>query len=119
MTSQGSASGRFIRAVQRRHIRAAEIALREMEDVSLSNALALVILFGLEDDPRFERAAQRWLTRARREAALNHRQTELLRAALGALQSSFDKLAVNLLVEACRELRWPWPTVPTDGVRSV
>ena len=66
MTSQGTPSGRFSRAIQRRNVRAAEIALREMEVVSLTNALALVMLYRPEGDPRFERAAMRWLTRARR-----------------------------------------------------
>jgi hypothetical protein len=32
MTSQGSAHGRFTRAIQRRNLFAAEIALREMGD---------------------------------------------------------------------------------------
>jgi len=89
------------------------MALREMEFVSLSNALSLVLLYGLENDPRFERAAQRWLLQVRREAALTHEQVEFLRGAFGALQSDFQQLALNTLVDACREMRMPWPTVPS------
>ena len=42
MTSQGSAYGRFRRAIQRRHVVAAEIAANEMGQLSLIDALTLV-----------------------------------------------------------------------------
>jgi hypothetical protein len=51
MTSQGSAQGRFQRAIQRRNLFAAEMALREMDYVSLANALALTLLLA-EEVPR-------------------------------------------------------------------
>ena len=41
----------------------AELAAREMERLSLDDALALVYLYGETNDPKFERAALRWLTR--------------------------------------------------------
>ena len=44
MTSQGSASDRFTRAIERRNLFAAEIALREMGTPSLLVALDYVIL---------------------------------------------------------------------------
>src|SRR5262249_20171271 len=63
MTSQGTASGRFTRAVQRGHLFAAEMAAREMGPMSLSNALSLCILYRREQDPKFDRAAVRWVRR--------------------------------------------------------
>ena len=63
MTSQGSRATRFDRAIQRRSLINAELAAREMTTVSLSQALALVILYGEQGEPRFERAALRWLGR--------------------------------------------------------
>jgi len=41
MTSQGSAHGRFQRAIARRSLFHAELAAREMGDVNLAHALAL------------------------------------------------------------------------------
>jgi hypothetical protein len=52
MTSQGTASGRFTCAVQRGHLLAAEMVVREMGSLSLSNAVALCALMAREDDRR-------------------------------------------------------------------
>ncbi len=60
MTSQGSAHGRFTRAIQRRNLFQAELALREMRNPSL---LVLVDYLELLADARpdkFDRAAVRW-----------------------------------------------------------
>jgi hypothetical protein len=59
MTSQGSAQGRFQRAIQRRHLLAAEMAVREMDHVKLANALALTLLIAQVLVLRYERAAAR------------------------------------------------------------
>jgi hypothetical protein len=51
MTSQGTAHGRFQRAIRDRHLRRATMAARELEQVSLADALALTLLAGdLEDE---------------------------------------------------------------------
>jgi hypothetical protein len=112
MTSQGTARGRFGRAIQRGHLLAAEVAAREMGSLSLSDALALCLLYEREGDPRFERAFRKWLGRVRMEKALRHEQVELLRAAAGALSTSFRELGLTVLEEACRELRLPPLTRP-------
>src|SRR6185503_17855986 len=44
MTSQGSAHGRFTRAVQQRNLWAAEMSLRELDQPSLEDALAYLDL---------------------------------------------------------------------------
>jgi hypothetical protein len=111
MTSQGTAHGRFTRAIQRGHLLAAETAAREMGTLSLSDALALCLLYEREQDPRFEKAFRRWLSRVRVEYALTHEQVELLRAAAGALRSPFRELGLAVLERACRELRLVPPTL--------
>ena len=63
MTSQGTAHGRFQRAIHRRHLQAAEMAAREMGGLSLADALSLCELLANTDPARYERAALRWLQR--------------------------------------------------------
>jgi hypothetical protein len=112
MTSQGTASGRFTRAIQRGHLFAAEMAAREMGRMSLSNALSLCILYRREQDPKFDRAAVRWVRRVQLEHSLRRREVDLLRAAMAALGSRFDAVALSALRETCRELRLVAPTLP-------
>ena len=56
MTSQGTAHGRFARAVKNRNLFNAEIAAREMGELSLPDALAFCLLLADVDPPRFDRA---------------------------------------------------------------
>jgi hypothetical protein len=63
VTSQGSPSTRFKRAVERRSLLNAELAAREMPRVSLEDALSLVVLYAEQGEDRFEKAAVRWLGR--------------------------------------------------------
>jgi hypothetical protein len=63
MTSQGTARGRFKRAINRRHLQAAEMAAREMGGLSLADALLLCELLARADPQRYERAVLRWLER--------------------------------------------------------
>jgi len=63
MTSQGTARGRFQRAIHRRHVQNAEVAAREMGGLSLADALLLCELLANADPARYERAALRWLQR--------------------------------------------------------
>ena len=63
VTAQGRPLTRYRRALERRHIFGAEIALREMSYVSLRDALGLLALYAAEDSPKYEKAAVRWLAR--------------------------------------------------------
>jgi hypothetical protein len=63
MTSQGSAHGRFTRAIHARNVLNAEMAAREMGGLSLADALMLCELLARTDPARYERAALRWLER--------------------------------------------------------
>jgi len=56
MTSQGTAHGRFQRAIHRGHVQAAEIAAREMGGLSLADALLLCELLPNVEPARFEQA---------------------------------------------------------------
>jgi hypothetical protein len=63
VTSQGTAHGRFTRAVANRNLREADLAARELGGLSLDDALKLCVLLAERDPQRFERAALRWLQR--------------------------------------------------------
>jgi hypothetical protein len=109
MTSQGTAHGRFQRAVKRGHLLPAQMAAPEMGALSLSDSLALVLLYRREGDEKFERAARRWIRRVQVDRSLRHREVELLRGAMRALGSRFDQAALDALIATCRELRLPPP----------
>ena len=55
MTSQGSAPGRFTRAVKVGHVLNAEMAARELGSLSPADALSLVLLYQRAGDEKFER----------------------------------------------------------------
>jgi hypothetical protein len=63
MTSQGTAHGRFQRAIRARDLWHASMAARELGTVSLGDALALTLLTAEVGDDRWPRAAARWLGR--------------------------------------------------------
>jgi len=65
MTSQGTAHGRFIRAIQQRNLWAAEMSLREFGTVSLEDALGYLGLLAEVKPEKLERAAA--LARAARD----------------------------------------------------
>jgi hypothetical protein len=113
MTSEGSAQARFARAARNGHVLHAEIAARELGSLSISDALSLVLLYQGQGDAKFERAARRWVRRVPIDHRLRHQEVELPRAALGALGSRFTRVAPTALLETCRELRLPQPTLPS------
>ena len=59
MTSQGTPRGRFARAIRDRHLRRAEVAAREMAEISLGDALRLALLVAEADPRRWSQAAAR------------------------------------------------------------
>jgi hypothetical protein len=72
--SQGTAHGRFQRAIQRGHVQPAEMAARKMGELSLADAPLLGELLAKVDPARYDRAALRWLQRFHRRAiATTHR----------------------------------------------
>ena len=97
MTSQGSAHGRFTRALQQRNLRGAEIAAKEMGGLSLIDALDyLVVLAEIRPD-RFDRAAVRWHGRLETEApTLTFAESQLALAALAGLRAG-DRDTLQIL----------------------
>jgi hypothetical protein len=103
MTSQGTAQGRFQRAIERRHLFAAEMAVREMDHVSLPNALALTLLIGEESPERYERAAARWHALFVFEAkGISLAESQLVLAALAAVVGPGAEAAAATLAQLAR-----------------
>jgi hypothetical protein len=111
MTSPGSAHARFQRAIKRGQLLNAEMAARGLGALSTSDALALVLLYARADPGKFECAARRWVRRVQIDYRLRHEEVELLRAAMGALGTRLGAVAFTALLETCRELRLPPPTI--------
>ena len=112
MTSQGSAHGRFQRAILRGHLFHAEIAAREMGGLSLFDALDLCRLIAEQSPERFERAALRWHGRLELEAeTLTLAEAQLALAALAQLPTDAELVAVlqRLLRSAKPRLVRPIP----------
>ena len=63
MTSDGTAYGRFRRALRMGNLAQVRAAAAELPQVGLDDALAVVLLMDEHDDERYERAAVRWLAR--------------------------------------------------------
>jgi hypothetical protein len=86
MTSQGSASGRFTRAIQQRNLFAAEVALKEMGTPSLLLALDYLLLLAEERPVKYPLAALRWHGRLELEApTLTLAESQLALSALAAI----------------------------------
>jgi hypothetical protein len=101
VTSQGSARGRFSRALQRRKLWAAETSLRELGSVSLEDALGYLDLLA-EQKP--QRAAVRWHGRLEPEAMfLSLAESQLALAALASLCAG-EREAIEVLRRLLRRV---------------
>jgi hypothetical protein len=105
MTSQGSAHGRFTRAIQQRNLWAAEMSLRELGQVSLEDALAYLNLLAEQKPEKLERAAVRWHGRLETEATfLTMAESQLALAALASLCAG-EREALGVLRRLLRRAR--------------
>jgi len=102
MTSQGSAQGRFQRAIHARNVANAETAAREMGGLSLADALALCELLAACDPKRYERAALRWLQRFIDERLPPLTEVALAAAALAELRHGQRRVGVDALRRVVR-----------------
>src|SRR6478609_7423360 len=102
MTSQGSAHGRFARAINRRDVQAAEMAAREMGGLSLADALLLCELLANVDPARYERAALRWLQRFIDERPPPLSEVALAATALAELRHGQRAVGVEALKRLLR-----------------
>src|SRR5258708_5182035 len=97
MTSQGSASGHFTRAIQQRNVFMAEIALREMGNPSLLVALDYLDLLAEVKPEKLEAAGLRWHGRLELEASvMSLAESQLALAALASLCAG-ERQAVQIL----------------------
>jgi hypothetical protein len=98
VTSEGSAHGRFARALKQGNLFGAEQAAREMRGLSLHDALDLTLLIARSRPDRLERAAIRWHGRLELEAGvLTLRDASAALAVLAQLPSDPEHAAALLL----------------------
>lgn len=83
MTSEGSAYGRFRRALQKGNLALVRTAAGELPTIRLDDALRVCLLIRDRDPERYERAALRWVARFAVEARS---------ATLGDVQSAAQAL---------------------------
>jgi len=90
----GEAHGRFTRAVKHRNLLNAEIAAREIGELSLADALTFCLLLADVDPQRFDRAIARWIARFILEApgiTADEAARALCRERVGRSQDSRDR----------------------------
>jgi hypothetical protein len=105
MTSQGTASGTFTRAIQTRNLFLAEVALKEMGDPSLLVALDYLVLVLAERPAKYPLAAPRWHGRFSLEArTLTLAEAQLALSALVAMGDG-DAEAIDVLRRLLRKTR--------------
>jgi hypothetical protein len=111
MTSQGSASGRFTRAIKQRNLFTAEMAIREMGGLaSLHEGLDYLDLLAEVKPEKLEHAALRWHGRLELEASMmTLGESQLALAALASLCAG-EREAIGLLRKLLRRVR---PTAMT------
>ena len=83
--TEGELLMRFRRAMEVEDSAQAIAIAGELSYVGLGDALELVRLLARKGDPRFERAANRWLTRLVAERKPSLGQVQVATAAMGAL----------------------------------
>ena len=79
-------------------MRAAEMAAKEMGQLSLVDALSLVACYARTGSPKFEKAAVRWLVRISEERDASLRDIRLAASCLEALRTKHHDLAEKMLL---------------------
>ena len=85
VATHGSVYGRFKNSLDAGHLSVALSYATEMRVVPLEDALRVCQLMARDDDPRFARAASRWLERLSSEAGAGLLEVQMAAAALGKL----------------------------------
>src|SRR4051812_36804504 len=70
VTAQGSAYQRFRRALLTGNPSVIDAAARELPQISLEDALRVLVVLGKTRDPRYDRAAAKWAARVTAERRL-------------------------------------------------
>jgi hypothetical protein len=118
MTSQGTAHGRFTRAIQQRNLWAAESSLRELGNVSLEDALGYLDLLAEQKPEKLERATVRWHGRLETEATfLSLAESQLALVALASLCAG-ERDAIEVLRRLLRRVRPTRDVLPDPTLRG-
>lgn len=92
VTSQGSPHARFRRALTTGNLVIVEAAARELPQVALDDALAILVMLANVGDPRFDRAAARWIGRLLVETPAGLREARYALALVERLPACRDAL---------------------------
>ena len=96
VTSQGHAYARFRRALLTKNVRLIDAAARELTEISLEDALRILVVLAEKGDTRFERAAARFASRVTAEQGLRLADARYVLALAEALPRSPDAVALLL-----------------------
>jgi hypothetical protein len=103
LTAQGHPRAIFKRAIERGNVLIAEMAAREIGNLTLEEALQLVCLYAEAEPAKFERAALRWHARYVTEGkAVSLLKTQLALSALAELRAEEREAATKMLTELVR-----------------
>jgi hypothetical protein len=97
VTAQGSPRTRFQRAIEGRWVFHAELAARECGNLTLEEALELVVLYAEAEPAKFERAALRWHVRFVAESSPSLLRAQIALAALAELRAGSEQAKKVLL----------------------
>jgi hypothetical protein len=92
VTSQGSAYSRFQRALTTGNLQVIETAAAELPTVGLDDALSILVALAHAGDPRFDRAAARWVGRLLTETPAELRDARYALALVEQLPAGRDTL---------------------------
>jgi len=92
----GSPYPRFRRALLTGNVHLIDAAARELPQVSLEDALRIVVVLAQKSDPRYEAAAARWAARASIERRLSLAEARRVNALLDALPAAPEAVALTL-----------------------
>jgi hypothetical protein len=103
LTAHGHPRAIFKRAIERGNVVVAEATARELGQLSLEEALQLVLLYAAYEPAKLERAALRWFGRCLDEGkAVSLLKAQLALSALGELRGIEHEQAAELLAELAR-----------------
>lgn len=100
MTSQGSAYGRFRRALLTKNLTIIDAAAAELGRLELTDALRVLVVVGEKRDPRFAKAAARFAARVTLERKLGPSESHRVLALAESLPDAPEGLA-ELLRRFC------------------
>jgi hypothetical protein len=94
--SEGHAYARFRRALLSKNVRLIDAAARELPQISLKDALRVLIVLAEKRDERFGRAAARFAARATTERRLDLAESRYVLALAEALPRAPDSIGLLL-----------------------